>query len=136
MTKDEVPPPEDGLPLRATANDLESGNSAGAKMDAFAGMTNGDATRIRQEARDNAAAGAEKELADLKNMAGGIIYTTRTSIEAYGKAIGIDSVTVGALLDACDDLNEACAANDRERIVGLLRELERLSHDLVSRFRD
>ena len=78
MTKDEAPPPGNGLPLRAVAKDLETGNSAGARMDAFAGMTNHDVNRIRQEAQDNAAADAEKkELADLKNVAEGLIYTTR-----------------------------------------------------------
>jgi hypothetical protein len=73
-------------------------------------------------------------LQDLEDMADGLLYTVTKSLELLAPAL--DSVLVGALRDACEDLKEACAATDRDRIIARIEELMKLRNDLENRFRD
>ena len=74
--------------LRLAAKDLGTGKTQAIRITASSGLTEAEIQRMIKDAESNKADDAKKkELADLKNNAEGLVYTTEKSLEEYSSAL-------------------------------------------------
>src|SRR5512140_2752594 len=74
--------------VHVSAKDLGTGKTQQIRVTASSGLSESEIERMISDAESNKAGDAvKKELADLKNNAEGLIYTTEKSIEEYASAL-------------------------------------------------
>jgi len=79
--------------VHVEAEDLGTGKKQQIRIAARSGLSEEDIQRAIKDAEQNAAADQEKrELADLRNNAEGLIYTTEKSLEEYASALKADDL--------------------------------------------
>jgi molecular chaperone DnaK len=103
------------------AKDLGTGKTQQIRITASSGLSEEEIQRMVRDAERNRAADRDKkDLADLRNNAEGLIYTTEKSIEEYASALKPNDLEeIKADLEA---LKAVLASEDREKIKeGLLR---------------
>ena len=76
----------DGV-VSVSAKDLGTGKSQAIRVTASGGLTQDEVERLVREAEQNADADkARRQLADLRNKADGLVYSTERTLEEYGAA--------------------------------------------------
>jgi molecular chaperone DnaK len=107
--------------VHVSAKDLGTGKTQQIRITASSGLSEEEIQRMVKDAEANRAGDKDKkELADLKNNAEGLIYTTEKSIEEYASALKpADLEEIKADLEA---LKAILPGNEKDRIKeGLVR---------------
>ena len=88
--------------VHVSAKDLGTGKQQQIRITASSGLTEQEIQRMVQDAESNKADDAKKkELADLRNNAEGLVYTTEKSLEEYASVLKPDDLAeIRADLDA------------------------------------
>jgi molecular chaperone DnaK len=109
--------------VHVSAKDLGTGKVQQIRITASSGLSEEEIQRMIQEAESNKVDDkVKKELADLKNNAEGLIYTTEKSLEEYGSALKPEDIAeIRADLEA---LKELLPGNDAAGIKEALSRLE------------
>jgi molecular chaperone DnaK len=92
--------------VHVSAKDLGTGKTQAIRITASSGLTEAEIQRMIKDAEANRADDTKKkELADLRNNAEGLIYTTEKSLEEYASALKPEDVQeIRADLDALKDI--------------------------------
>jgi molecular chaperone DnaK len=109
--------------VHVSAKDLGTGKQQQIRITGSSGLTEQEIQRMIRDAESNRADDVvKKELADLKNNAEGLVYTTEKSLEEYASALGADDLAeIRADLDA---LNGVLQGGDAAAIKEALTRLE------------
>jgi molecular chaperone DnaK len=109
--------------VHVSAKDLGTGKVQQIRITASSGLSEAEIQRMVKDAESNKADDKrKKELADLKNNAEGLIYTTEKSLEEYASVLKPDDLAeIKADLEA---LKEILAAGDPAAIKEALTRLE------------
>jgi molecular chaperone DnaK len=79
--------------VHVSAKDLGTGKQQQIRITASSGLTEAEIARMVKDAEANRAGDAEKRaLAELRNNAEGLVYTTEKSLEEYGSALKPEDV--------------------------------------------
>jgi molecular chaperone DnaK len=109
--------------VHVEAEDLGTGKKQQIRIAARSGLTEEDIQRAIREAEQNAAEDkAKRELADVRNNAEGLIYTTEKSLEEYASAL--PSEDVAEIRADLDELKGLLGSPDPARIKEALQRLE------------
>jgi molecular chaperone DnaK len=116
--------------VHVSAKDLGTGKQQQIKIIASSGLTEQEIERMVGEAETSKSDDArKKEVADLRNMADGLIYTTEKSLEEYASMLSEDDIA-----DIKEDLAAVKAvyeANDVDKIKAAIQRLEGSSHRIA-----
>jgi molecular chaperone DnaK len=109
--------------VHVSAKDLGTGKTQQIRITASSGLSEAEIQRMIKDAESNKAGDkAKKELADLKNNAEGLIYTTEKSLEEYSSALKPEDLEeIKADLEV---LKETLPSNDPASIKDALVRLE------------
>jgi molecular chaperone DnaK len=109
--------------VHVSAKDLGTGKTQAIRITASSGLSEAEIQRMIKDAEANRADDSKKkELADLKNNAEGLIYTTEKSLEEYASALKPEDVQeIRADLDA---LKGQLSSQDPAAIKDALTRLE------------
>ncbi len=109
--------------VHVSAKDLGTGKQQQIRITASSGLSEAEIQRMVRDAQANKASDAKKkELADLKNVAEGLIYTTEKSLEEYSSALKADDLAeIHADLDS---LKAVLPGSDPAAIKDALTRLE------------
>jgi molecular chaperone DnaK len=109
--------------VHVSAKDLGTGKTQAIRITASSGLTEAEIQRMIKDAELNRADDTKKkELAEVRNNAEGLIYTTEKSLEEYGSALKPEDVQeIRADLDA---LRSILTGNDPAAIKDALTRLE------------
>ncbi len=109
--------------VHVSAKDLGTGKSQQIRITASSGLSEAEIQRMIKDADSNKTDDKrKKELADLKNNAEGLIYTTEKSLEEYASALKAEDVDeIKADVEA---LKQAMPSNDPPAIKDALVRLE------------
>ena len=109
--------------VNVSAKDLGTGQEQKITITASSGLSKDDVERMVKDAESNKADDKKKkELADLRNNAEGLVYTTEKSLEEYASALKPDDLAeIRAALEA---LKAVLAAGDPPAIKEALARLE------------
>ncbi len=116
--------------LNVAAKDLGSGKEQGVRVMPTSGLSEGDITRILEEAEAYREGDAQKkEMAELKNNAETLIYTTERALEEYGEMLGEDDrQQIAEDLRVCKDTTNV---TEIDTLREALRRLEGSSHKIA-----
>ncbi len=116
--------------VHVSARDLGTGKKQQIKIIASSGLTEDEIERMVKEAESNKSDDArKKELADLRNMADGLLYTTEKSLEEYSSMLSEDDIDdIKEDLEAVKNVYES---NDVEKIKAAIQRLEGSSHRIA-----
>ena len=120
----DIPPARRGVPkievtfdvdangiLAVSARDLGTGNEKRVRVRAASGLTELEVERLIGEAENYRSTDAEKkELANLKNKADGLIYTTERSLQEFKSYLTDEEV--GQIRSDVDQMREAMTGDD------------------------
>src|SRR5262245_11219301 len=116
--------------VHVAAKDLGTGKRQQIKIIASSGLSPQEIERMIKEGEQFAQEDrAKKTVADLKNMADGLIYTTEKSLEEYASMLTEDDIK-----DIKEDLAAVKAvyeANDVDKIKAAIQRLEGSSHRIA-----
>jgi molecular chaperone DnaK len=109
--------------VHVSAKDLGTGKQQQIRITASSGLSEEEIQRMVKDAESHKTDDkAKKELADLKNNAEGLIYTTEKSLEEYSSALKVEDLEeIRADLEA---LKAVLAAADPAAIKEALARLE------------
>ncbi len=108
--------------VHVSAKDLGTGKSQQIRITASSGLTEGEIQRMIKDADSNRADDQKKkELADLKNNAEGLIYTTEKSLEEYASSLKPEDIN-----EIKADLDALKALLPREDLAAIKEGLTRL----------
>ncbi len=109
--------------VHVEAEDLGTGKKQQIRIAARSGMSEEDIQRAIQEAEQHASDDKEKrELAELRNNAEGLIYTTEKSLEEYASALKADDLA--EIRADLEELKSLMGSPDAARIKEALQRLE------------
>ena len=116
--------------VHVSAKDLGTGKVQQIKIIASSGLTEDEIERMVGEAESSKSDDVKKkELADTRNMADGLIYTTEKSLEEYASMLSQEDVD-----DIREDLDAVKAvyeSNDLDQLKAALQRLEGSSHRIA-----
>ncbi len=109
--------------VHVSAKDLGTGKQQAVRVVSSSGLSEAEVQQMVQDAQTNAADDKKKrELADLRNNAEGLIYTTEKSLEEYGHVVTTKDVSeIQADVEA---LKEAMKRDDPASLKEALQRLE------------
>ncbi|HUM11365.1 MAG TPA: molecular chaperone DnaK [Myxococcaceae bacterium] len=109
--------------VHVSAKDLGTGKQQAVRVVSSSGLSEAEVQQMVQDAQTNAAEDKKKrELADLRNNAEGLIYTTEKSLEEYGHVVTPKDVSeIKADVEA---LKEAMKRDDPPALKEALQRLE------------
>jgi molecular chaperone DnaK len=109
--------------VHVSAKDLGTGKSQQIRITASSGLSEGEIQRMMRDAEANKSDDKrKKELADLKNNAEGLVYTTEKSLEEYSSALRAEDLEeIKADLEV---LKQTLPSNDPAAIKEALVRLE------------
>ncbi len=116
--------------VHVSARDLGTGKQQQIKIIASSGLTEDEIDRMVAEAEG--ARGEDqkrKELAELKNMADGLVYTTERTLDEYASMLSEDDIA--DIKEDLESLKEVREDDDVERIRAALQRLEGSSHRIA-----
>lgn len=116
--------------VHVSAKDLGTGKQQQIRIIASSGLTEAEIERMVREAESAKGDDAKKkEIAELRNMADGLIYTTEKSLDEYSSMLSEDDIA-----DIKEDLAAVKAvyeANDVDKIKAAIQRLEGSSHRIA-----
>ncbi|MCA1927902.1 MAG: molecular chaperone DnaK [Calditerrivibrio sp.] len=116
--------------LSVTAKDLGTGKEQSIRITPSSGLTDEEINRMVKEAELNAEEDRKKkELAELRNQADTLIYTTEKSLSEHGSKI--DEQTKRNIEEALDELKRNQTSSDASVIKGSIEKLANASHKLA-----
>jgi len=138
-----IPPAPRGMPqiavsfdidangiLNVSAKDLGTGKEQSIRIQSSSGLTKEDIKRMRVEAERHAEDDKKKrELAETRNNADHLIYTTDKTLKEYGDKIG--PADVKKIEEAMSKLRAAKAGTDLAAMRRAIDELSQASHKLA-----
>ena len=112
--------------VHVSAKDLGTGKQQSIRIVASSGLTEEEINRMVAEAEDHASTDKQKRaIADLKNNADGLIYTTEKSLEEFASELSEQDVTeIRGDLDALKAVMENEADLDAETLAAAIQRLE------------
>jgi molecular chaperone DnaK len=109
--------------VHVEAEDLGTGKKQQIRIAARSGLSEEDIQRAIRDAEQNVAEDREKrELADVRNNAEGLIYTTEKSLEEYASALKEDDLA--EIRADLEELKAVLGSTDAARIKEALQRLE------------
>jgi molecular chaperone DnaK len=121
----------DGV-VNVSAKDLGTGRSQAIRVAAGSGLTEEQIQRLCADAESNKDADhRRKELAELRNRADGLVYSTESTLADYAEHVVGDERA--ALEQALDRTKEALAGQDVEALAGAVDELTALSYKMTEK---
>jgi molecular chaperone DnaK len=109
--------------VHVSAKDLGTGKQQQIRITASSGLTEAEIQRMIKDAESHSEDDkSKKELADLRNNAEGLIYTTEKSLEEYASALKPEDL--GEIRADLQALQEALAGTDVAKIKEALQRLE------------
>jgi molecular chaperone DnaK len=116
--------------VHVSAKDLGTGKEQKIRIEASSGLGDQDIDRMVKEAEAHAAEDkAERERADARNEADGLLYTTEKSLKDYGdKVSAADKAAIEA---AVADLKKALEGQDAEAMKQKTEALKQASYKLA-----
>lgn len=138
-----IPPARRGIPkievtfevdvngiLSVSARDLGTGNVQTVRVRPTSGLSEKDIERIIKEAQEAQREDQERqELANLKNRADGLIYTTERSLEEFLHYLTDEEIAqIHADIEAC---RRARSGNDPAAILAAIKALEKSSYRIA-----
>jgi len=112
----------DGI-VHVEAEDLGTGKKQQIRIAARSGLSEADIQRAIKDADENASGDkGKRELADLRNNAEGLIYTTEKSLEEYSSALKPDDLA--EIRADLEELQSVLGSLDMARIKEALQRLE------------
>jgi molecular chaperone DnaK len=138
-----IPPARRGIPkievtfevdvngiLAVSARDLGTGNVQSVRVRPTSGLTEKDIERIIGEAGEATREDVSRqELANLKNRADGLMYTTERSLEEFLNYLTDEEIArIHTDLDAC---RKARAGNDAALVIAAIKNLEKSSYRIA-----
>ena len=116
--------------VHVSARDLGTGKQQQIKIIASSGLTEGEIDRMVKEAEVSKSEDAKKkELADQRNMADGLIYTTEKSLEEYASMLTEDDVA--DIREDLEALKRVYETSDLEKLRAAIQRLEGSSHRIA-----
>ncbi|MGC8767768.1 molecular chaperone DnaK [Calditerrivibrio sp.] len=116
--------------LSVTAKDLGTGKEQSIRITPSSGLTEEEIKRMVKEAELNAEEDRKKkELAELRNQADTLIYTTEKSLSEHGSKI--DDTTKRQINEALDELKRNQTSNDAALIKSSIEKLAQVSQKLA-----
>jgi molecular chaperone DnaK len=116
--------------VHVAAKDLGTGKRQQIKIIASSGLSPGEIERMIKEAEQFSADDkAKKTVADLKNMADGLLYTTEKSLEEYSSMLTADDIR--DIKEDLESLKAVYDSNDVEKIKAAIQRLEGSSHRIA-----
>jgi molecular chaperone DnaK len=119
----------DGV-VSVSAKDLGTGKSQAIRVTASGGLKKDEIDRLVQEANENTDADkARRQLADLRNKADGLVYSTERTLEEYGEHVAEPEQR--ALRERIEKTRAALAASDAEALAAAVDDLSTLSYQMT-----
>ncbi|MDX1648240.1 MAG: molecular chaperone DnaK, partial [Myxococcota bacterium] len=119
----------DGV-VAVSAKDLGTGKSQQIRVTASGGLSQGDIDRLVQEAEQHASTDKERrELADLRNKADGLTYSTERMLEEYAEHVREEDRQ--ALTAAIEKTRAAMESEDVAALAAAVDELSALSYQMT-----
>ena len=116
--------------VNVSAKDLTTGKAQQIKIIASSGLSEAEIERMVHEAEASKSEDAKKkELAELRNMADGLIYTTEKSLDEYASMLTEDDVV--DIREDLEALKRVYENNDLEKIRAAIQRLEGSSHRIA-----
>jgi molecular chaperone DnaK len=145
-----IPPAPRGLPqievtfsidanglVQVTARDLGTGNRQEVRVNAAGGLSDRELERIIEESEAfRQADQQQKELADVRNRARGLLYSTERSVEEYGHMLGEqDAADIQEAMAVCREvIGQGGTAEDLREAIAVLEDTAyRLAEAMYSR---
>jgi len=118
--------------VHVSAKDLGTGKKQSIQIVGSSGLSEGEIDRMIRDAESYRETDMEKrKLAELKNNADGLIYTTEKSVREY--ADRLSDRDVDQIESAIDELKEVLRTDDARAIRMAIDELNKASHKLAER---
>ena len=138
-----IPPAPRGIPqievtfdidangiVNVSAKDMGTGKEQSIKITASSGLSEEEIERLVKDAEIHAEEDKKKrELADARNMADSLIYSTEKSVKELGDKL--DESTKAEINTAIENLKKAMETDNAEEIKRLADELTQASHKLA-----
>jgi molecular chaperone DnaK len=119
----------DGI-VQVSAKDLGTGKQQSMRIVPSSGLTEEEIERMIREAEANRREDeAKRELAERKNAAEGLLYTTEKSLEAYGQML--DPKEVEEIQRDCEALRQSLETDDAEKIREAHERLEESAYRIA-----
>src|SRR5688572_19644130 len=116
--------------VHVAAKDLGTGKRQQIKIIASSGLSPGEIERMMKEAEKYEADDkSKKQVADLKNMADGLIYTTEKSLEEYSSMLTADDIR--DIKEDLESLKRVYDSQDVDKIKAAIQRLEGSSHRIA-----
>ncbi|MEC9491283.1 molecular chaperone DnaK [Flexistipes sp.] len=116
--------------MNVSAKDLGTGKEQSIRITASSGLSEEEVDRMVKEAEANAEADKKKkELAELRNQADTLVYSTEKSLKDHGDKV--DAETKENIEKALDELKKAQAGEDTEELKKAIENLSNVSHKLA-----
>ncbi len=116
--------------VHVAARDLGTGKQQQIKIIASSGLTEDEIDRMVEEAEGSKGDDAKKrELADERNMADGLIYTTERSLEEYASVLTEDDID--DIKEDVESLRAVYETADLEKLRAARQRLEGSSHRIA-----
>jgi molecular chaperone DnaK len=109
--------------VHVSAKDLGTGKSQSVKITAQSGLTEDEIDGIIQEAEVHREEDeSKKKVADIRNRAEGLIYSTERTLEEYADAL--DPLDLELIHSDLEQLKEALLGSDARQVEELYKALE------------
>jgi molecular chaperone DnaK len=119
----------DGV-VSVSAKDLGTGKSQAIRVTASGGLSATEVEQLVREAEQNADADkSRRQLADLRNKADGLVYSTERTLEEYGQHV--PDADQRALREKLEKTRAALAAGDVAALGSAVDELSALSYQMT-----
>ena len=119
----------DGV-VSVSAKDIGTGKTQAIRVTASGGLKKEEIDRLVLEATENTDADkARRQLAELKNKADGLVYSTERTLEEYGEHVAEPEQQ--ALRERIEKTRAALAAADVEALSSAVDELSTLSYQMT-----
>ena len=119
----------DGV-VSVSAKDLGTGRSQAIRVTASGGLSQGEIDRLVSEAAENTDADkGRRQMADLRNKADGLVYSTERTLEEYAEHI--PGSEQSALREKLEKTRAALASDDVAGLTAAVDELSALSYQMT-----
>ncbi len=119
----------DGV-VSVSAKDLGTGKSQAIRVTASGGLTQPEIERLVREAEENSDADkGRRQLADLRNKADGLVYSTERTLEEYAQHV--PAAEQQALRERIEKTKAALAAGDLQALASAVDDLSALSYQMT-----
>ncbi|MCC7386975.1 MAG: molecular chaperone DnaK [Deltaproteobacteria bacterium] len=116
--------------VHVSAKDLGTGKVQQIKIIASSGLSEQEIQRMVREAEEKAEEDrSKKDMADLRNMADVLLYTTEKALEEYGSYLKPDDIQ--EIKDDVEGLKRVYESTDPEKVKAALARLEGSSHRIA-----